>query len=281
MSQTVMIDDVVDPAAEQVDLDVIATAAAGGDVHLGWFSDEEVHLLSPDPTRPPHRHIDAPRLATLPDEQRSAALEATRWTLQARGYGYHTPDGRFEVVREHALLAALRWSAATAISVRVDQRDVGTLELACYRIHPRLWLSEEVHPMGLHEFTFRSPTAQTAWLATNLDADDVADATGEPVHARSLDQLDPSPERLAADAQRASLLYAAERDAGPERADRSVTVYAGGLGVHALSGWTDPDGDTGHVQLRRLGATDLAALCDAFLHAPIEALGRTGGASTT
>lgn len=265
----VMIEEVIDlHGGSRISLRPVAKEARRRDVHLGWFSDEEVHVVSPDRDARPRAHIDAPRLSGYAPEAVTAALESTLWTLQARGHGHLDREHDTYVFHgEHALLGNLRWSAATAVSLLLDVREEGTSTRALYRVDDDLWLCEDVLVVGLHEFTFRSPERAAAWLLAEIDRETWADRTEPASVGRQLDELRPHPDALAEVATVAATVYAADASsAAPDEtaAGRSFTAYAGPDGLWLLAGWQDDSGQ-GEVRLQRVGAQDFGEACASFL----------------
>lgn len=243
------------------DLRPLASAAREADVDAGILTDEEVHLIGPDPMAPPDGFIDAPRLAELPAHDQEVALEAVRLLLEARGDVIHDPSEDLDrAVGAHAVISEVRNAPQAVVSVRVDVRGEGTRRAAIYRALPDLFLVEEVHDAGLHHFAFRSPPRTAAWLASAVDPFARAARTTAPDRSSDVDASEARSQRLAAASETSALVYSASHD--PDDA-RSFTCYSGQDGVHVLFGWRSAE--AGQVMVQELGPGDLVAFCAAFL----------------
>jgi hypothetical protein len=256
--------DVVDlTSPDEATLPALEAAVEEHDVSVGDATDEEVHWLRPDADTTPDPHLDAPRLARLPEGEQRAALDAVLVLLAARGDAEVTPDGGVRWHGRHALLSALRYGAEAAASLRIDGPSEEPGRAAIYRITPRLFLTEEVdEPTGTHRFVLRSPTRQAAWVAAASDPAETATDTSVPERTDAPGAWRERIDGLARAARTTALLQVASAPQ-LEEPPRTLTFLGCADGLWVLQGYGDDA--NGQASLQRLGPTDLGSLCLAAL----------------
>jgi hypothetical protein len=245
-------------------IDLLEDAVESGDVRVGSLTDEEVHWLRPNADAAPDAHLDAPRLGALADHEQRAALDAVMVLLAVRGDAEVSPDGEVRWHGRHALLAAMRYGAEAAASLRVDRHDHRPeLRAAIYRITGGLFLTEEVdEPTGVHHFVLRAPDRQASWTAWVSDPTGCAGVTSEPEHTTEPGAWGSRLDALARRARTTALLQVAsvpELDEPP----RTLTMLGCDDGLWVLQGYEADAG--GEAALQRLDPGDLAGLCLAVL----------------
>jgi hypothetical protein len=256
--------DVLDLSAlDGAAIDTLEKAVQVGDVRVGTLTDEEVHWLRPDADATADTHLDAPRLGALSEEGQRAALDAVMVLLAVRGDAEVSSEGEVRWRGRHALLAALRYGAEAAASLRVDHHDGPVVRAAIFRITEGLFLTEEVdEPTGVHRFVLRGPDRQASWTAWASDPADTADATSEPERTEDPSAWRSRIDTLARDARTTALLQVASV---PELDEPSHTLTMLGCddGLWVLQGYEADAGS--EASLQRLGPRDLAGLCVAVL----------------
>jgi hypothetical protein len=241
-------------------IDLLEVAVEGGDVLVASLTDEEVHWLRPDADATPDTHLDAPRLGALSSQEQRAALDAVMVLLAVRGDAEVSPDGEVRWHGRHALLAAMRYGAEAAASLRVDRHEGGPgVRAAIYRITGGLFLAEEVdEPTGVHHFVLRAPDRQASWTAWVSDPAGAAEVTSPPEHTDGPAAWRSRLDALARHARTTALLQVAsvpELDEPPH----SLTMFGCDDGLWVLQGYEDDEG--GEAALQRLGPGDLGGLC--------------------
>jgi hypothetical protein len=256
--------DVLDLSAlDGAAIDTLEKAVQVGDVRVGTLTDEEVHWLRPDADATADTHLDAPRLGALSEEGQRAALDAVMVLLAVRGDAEVSSEGEVRWRGRHALLAALRYGAEAAASLRVDHHDGPGVRAAIFRITEDLFLTEEVdEPTGVHRYMLRRPHRQASWAAWASDPADTADATSEPERTEDPAAWRSRIDTLGRRARTTALLQVASVPELDEPA-HTLTMLGCDDGLWVLQGYEADAGS--EASLQRLGPRDLAGLCFAVL----------------
>lgn len=224
----VLLEDVVNLWAPDIDLAPVVAAAQTARVDAGFLTDEELYLASPRFGTPPDPFPDAPRLTRDTPAERDAALAAVSRMMQAHGHLVFRPDlgDSWEVRGATAVLTDLRAECAR-VTVRVDDREQGIDIAVFYVIRPDLSLVETVNPDGgMHGFHFTDPSSAVRLLAGYLDRRGRARVTETAQVESRVTDLQPTPDDLLAGCETsARAVFAVADDRGDRHDQRSVTAY--------------------------------------------------------
>lgn len=270
--------DLLDVVGEHgdIDLGVIEEAVTGAPVHLGTFTDEELHLLGDRDVVDPDE-LEAPRLGALGHDEQQAALDAVLCVMLARGDLVHNDppvdraaDGVargsgeregivLSSVGRYALVAELREAPPAVMRVRQERRDPPSARLwALYHVTDRLLLLEQVQPVGLHVLRFVSPRHAVLHLRWMLDPHGRAQpATGAPLIAAQPEDLQGELDAALATADEVCVVDVVR--VGERELDHlNLTVYVGEDGVRGFRG--SQQQGTSELRLQGLDDRDLDGL---------------------
>lgn len=217
----------------------LAGVAATSDIVLGEFTDEELLICGRGPDAEPDAHW-MPYLSGLDAGHRGVALDTAARLLTARGELVMEGEG-YELDGVLGLLGRLAASAVGALTVRLDQRDVGTGTAGVVLLPHGLALHDDIDAdPGLHVMVLRTRERESAYVAALLDPLSCCGETAPPIVAERAADLDPHPDELAAVARSATLLHRVSEVAGGH-VELAVTSYGTDEALWLLQGRTGPE----------------------------------------
>ncbi|MFP5308254.1 MAG: hypothetical protein ACLGIR_01600 [Actinomycetes bacterium] len=157
----------------RLDADLLDAAASRGAVVLCELTDEELHLLGPEPDADPDPLLDAPRLGRLDPPARDAALTAVLHTLRVTGELELDPARPDELGARglRALAVSMRSAAVARTTVTVE--PAGATVLGLFRLDDERVVSDDVDGDGIHLLALHRGSQVVGLVPALLDEDGV------------------------------------------------------------------------------------------------------------
>lgn len=255
-----LIDELYD-ADDELPLERLLSACAGQDVELAVLTDEALLLCGHDPDADPDPFWQ-PWLSRDDVDVEVARATALRFLL-TRGFVEleESPSAAGEEAGFRLLqpLRTLQWALATTrglVTYRWEATDGQPPEVGGAFVLPHELVLHDHQDVaqGLHRLVFRALEVEVAWVAAMLDPQGCAAGGGEPVVARTIEELQPRIDALPGEHRTRSVVAATGRIEGVD-AEQALTTFGTTAGLWALQARGGPEPV---ATLQRLDEEDLA-----------------------